>query len=113
MGAALAPAAVVLIACVVGVAFPPPVKSSSAAKEASPPPELLTAGPSELMAIKSPPEPLAVVVTSRAELAGEVPTLSVASTVKLYAVEAERPVTANEVPVAVPRSEERRVGEEG
>jgi hypothetical protein len=45
---------------------------------------------------------LVVVVTSRAELAGEVPTLSVASTVKLYSVEAERPVTANGVLVAVP-----------
>jgi hypothetical protein len=45
---------------------------------------------------------LVVVVTLTAELAGEVPTLSVASTVKLYSVEAERPVTANGVLVAVP-----------
>jgi hypothetical protein len=42
------------------------------------------------------------VVTFRAELAAEVPAASVASTVKLYVVETARPVTANEVPVAVP-----------
>ena len=44
----------------------------------------------------------ASVVTFTAELGPDVPSLSVASTVKLYAVEAERPVTANVVPVAVP-----------
>jgi hypothetical protein len=46
------------------------------------------------------------VVTLRGELAAEVPSASVASTVKLYVVEAERPVTANdglvEVPMEVP-----------
>jgi hypothetical protein len=45
---------------------------------------------------------LANVVTFTAELGPDVPLLSVASTVKLYEVEAESPVTANEVPVAVP-----------
>jgi hypothetical protein len=45
---------------------------------------------------------LADVVTFTAELGPEVPFASVASTVKLYAVEAERPVTAKVVPVAVP-----------
>lgn len=44
----------------------------------------------------------ASVVTFTAELGPDVPLLSVASTVKLYEVEAARPVTANEVPVAVP-----------
>ena len=45
---------------------------------------------------------LANVVTFTAELGPDVPLLSVASTVKLYAVEAVSPVTANVVPVAVP-----------
>ncbi len=44
----------------------------------------------------------AKVVTFTAELAPDVPLLSVASTVKLYEVEAVSPVTANVVPVAVP-----------
>jgi hypothetical protein len=44
----------------------------------------------------------ASVVTFTAELGPDVPLLSVASTVKLYAVEAVSPVTANVVPVAVP-----------
>lgn len=44
----------------------------------------------------------ASVVTFTAELGPDVPLLSVASTVKLYEVEAARPLTANEVPVAVP-----------
>jgi hypothetical protein len=43
-----------------------------------------------------------VVVTFTAVLAGEVPAASVASTVKLYEVDAERPLTANDVPVALP-----------
>jgi hypothetical protein len=42
------------------------------------------------------------VVTLTAELALEVPAASVASTVKLYVVEADSPLTANDVPVAVP-----------
>jgi hypothetical protein len=42
------------------------------------------------------------VVTFTAELADDVPSASVASTAKLYAVEAESPVTANDVPLAVP-----------
>jgi hypothetical protein len=45
---------------------------------------------------------LADVVTFTAELAPDVPLLSVASTVKLYEVEAVSPVTAKVVPVAVP-----------
>jgi hypothetical protein len=45
---------------------------------------------------------LASVVTFTAELGPEVPLLSVASTVKLYEVEAVSPVTVNDVPVAVP-----------
>jgi len=44
----------------------------------------------------------ASVVTFTAELAAEVPFASVASTVKLYAVDAVSPVTAKVVPVAVP-----------
>jgi hypothetical protein len=44
----------------------------------------------------------ASVVTFTAELAADVPLASVASTVKLYEVDAVRPVTANVVPVAVP-----------
>ena len=44
----------------------------------------------------------ASVVTFVAELGPDVPLLSVASTVKLYEVEADSPVTANVVPVAVP-----------
>lgn len=46
--------------------------------------------------------PPANVVTLSGELAVEVPAASVASTVKLYEVDAARPLTANEVPVAVP-----------
>ena len=42
------------------------------------------------------------VVTFTAELGPDVPLLSVASTVKLYEVEAASPVTANDVPLAVP-----------
>jgi hypothetical protein len=42
------------------------------------------------------------VVTFAAELGPDVPLPSVASTTKLYEVEAESPVTANDVPVAVP-----------
>jgi len=44
----------------------------------------------------------AEVVTFTAELAPDVPFASVASTVKLYEVEAVSPVTANVVPDAVP-----------
>ena len=44
----------------------------------------------------------ASVVTFVAELGPDVPLLSVASTVKLYEVEADRPLTANDVPVGVP-----------
>lgn len=44
----------------------------------------------------------AEVVTFTAELGPDVPFASVASTVKLYEVEAVRPVTAKVVPVAVP-----------
>jgi hypothetical protein len=47
-------------------------------------------------------QPFASVVTLTAELWAEVPSASVASTVKLYAVEAVRPPTAKVVPVAVP-----------
>ena len=46
--------------------------------------------------------PPASVVTFTAPLAGEVPAASVASTVKLYDVEAARPLTVNDVPVGVP-----------
>jgi hypothetical protein len=42
------------------------------------------------------------VVTFTAELGPDVPLLSVASTVKLYEVDAARPLTVNVVPVAVP-----------
>jgi len=45
---------------------------------------------------------LADVVTFTAELGPDVPLPSVASTVKVYEVEAVSPVTANVVPVAVP-----------
>jgi hypothetical protein len=45
---------------------------------------------------------LASVVTFAAELGPDVPLPSVASTVKLNEAEAESPVTANDVPVAVP-----------
>jgi hypothetical protein len=45
---------------------------------------------------------LASVVTFTWELAADVPLLSVASTVKVYAVDAVSQVTANVVPVAVP-----------
>jgi hypothetical protein len=48
------------------------------------------------------PPPLADVVTLTAELALEVPAASVASTVKLYVVEADSPLTAKDVPLAVP-----------
>ena len=44
---------------------------------------------------------LARVVTLTAELAADVPAASTASTVKLYAVEGERPVTASDVVVGV------------
>ena len=44
----------------------------------------------------------ASVVTFTAALGPDVPFASVALTVKLYAVEAESPLTANDVPVAVP-----------
>ena len=44
----------------------------------------------------------ASVVTFAAELGPDVPLLSVASTVKLYEVEAVSPITANDVLVAVP-----------
>jgi hypothetical protein len=56
----------------------------------------------ELHAVAHVPPPLPDVVTLTAELATEVPAASVASTVKLYDVEAASPLTANEVPVAVP-----------
>ena len=44
---------------------------------------------------------LAEVVTLAAELAAEVPAASVASTVKLYVVEGERPVTTSEFVLGV------------
>jgi hypothetical protein len=55
-----------------------------------------------LHAVAQVPPPLADVVTLSAELALEVPAASVASTVKLYVVEAANPLTANDVPLAVP-----------
>jgi hypothetical protein len=42
------------------------------------------------------------VVTLTAELGADEPFASMASIVKLYVVEAARPVTANEVPLVVP-----------
>ena len=59
-----------------------------------------------LHAVAHEPPPPARVVTFTAALAGEVPAASVASTVKLYAVDAASPLTANdvlfEVPIEVP-----------
>jgi hypothetical protein len=52
--------------------------------------------------VEQPPPPPDGVVTFTAELAAEVPCASVASTVKLYEVEAASPLTAKEVPLAVP-----------
>jgi len=55
-----------------------------------------------LHAVAHEPPPFASVVTFKGELAADVPFESVASTVKLYAVEAASPLTAKDVPVAVP-----------
>lgn len=56
----------------------------------------------ELQAVSQVPLPPDDVVTLSAELAGDVPFASVASTVKLYVVDAESPLTASEVPLVVP-----------
>jgi hypothetical protein len=51
---------------------------------------------------RTPPEASVAVVTETAELAADVPSASVASTVKEYAVAGVRPVTGNELVVDVP-----------
>lgn len=56
----------------------------------------------ELQAVAQEPPPPDSVVTLTGELADEVPAASVASTLKLYVVEAESPLTAKVVPLAVP-----------